>query len=238
MPLTYSTYVSSLFNLSAIPAGDTGLTADLPNIIDYAELRLYRDLDLQDTSVRDSSAALTAGARSFTLPSSIGTFIVTDEINVITPVGVTDPELGTLNSLVPASEEMLNNMWPSVAGSTVPVYFAMVNDGLAIVGPWPDAAYQVQVVGTQRPVPLSSTNTTTILSVSFPDLLLAASMVRLAGFMKNYGMGVDDPKMAMSWEQVYKSVFDGASLEEARKKFTSQGWSSKEPAPAATPPRT
>lgn len=238
MPLTYTQYVNSLANLLVVPTSDTGFQIDLPNIIDDAELRIYRELDLLNTSVRDSSAAMTAGNRNFNIPSSLGTFVVTDEINVITPAGTANPDSGTRNALVPASEEMLNSLWPSIAGSTIPQYWAMVNQDLIIVGPWPDQSYQVEAVGTIRPAPLSVTNTTTLLSVYFPDLLLAASMVRAAGYQKNYGQGVDDPKQATSWESHYQSLKAAADVEEMRKKFEGPGWSSKNPSPLVTPPRT
>ncbi len=235
--LTYTTYVNSLENLAPTVAGDANFLTDLPNIIDDAEQRLYRELDLVSTSVRDSSAALVLATRNFTLPSTNGTFIVTDQLNVITPAATTNPELGTRVALVPASQEMLNALWPSQAGSSVPQYFAMVDQGLAIVAPWPDATYTVEVVGTIRPPALSSSVTTTLLSVFFPDLLIAASMVRLSGYMKNYGAGADDPKMAMSWETHYQALIGSAETEEARKKFASVAWSSDSPQPLATPPR-
>lgn len=238
MPLTYTQYVNSLANLLVVPTSDTGFQTDLPNIIDDAELRIYRDLDLLDASVRDSASALTAGNRNFTLPSTNGTFIVTDEINVITPAGTTNPDSGTRNALVPTSSEMLNSLWPNVTGSTVPQYYAMVNQNLIIVGPWPAAAYQVEVVGTIHPTPLSSSNVTTVLSVFFPDLLIAASMVRAAGYQKNYGQGVDDPKQAVSWESHYQQLLKSAGVEEARKNFEGPGWSTKQPEQITTPPRT
>lgn len=238
MALTYNQYVTSLANLMVVPASDANFLTDVPNIIDDAELRIYRELDLMDTSVRNASAAFTAGNRNLTLSSSLGYPVVTDELNVITPAGTTDPDSGTRVPLVPTSEEMLNMLWPGVTGSTVPQYFAPVNQNLMIVGPWPDAAYQVEWVGTVRPAPLSASNTTTILSTYFPDLLLAASMVRAAGYQKNYGSAVDDPKMAVTWEAHYQALKASADVEEARKTFEGPGWSSKEPSPTATPPRT
>lgn len=238
MTTNYSSYVTTLANLLVVPVGNAEYLTDLPNIIDDAELRLYRALDLLDTSVRDSSAALTAGNRNFNLPTTLGTFIVTDEINVITPVGTTNPESGTRNALVPCSDEMLNMLWPSVSGSTVPQYFAMVNQGSLMLGPWPDAAYQIEAVGTVRPTPLSASNTTTLLTQFFPDLFIAASMVRAAAFQKNYGAAVDDPKMGVTWETHYQALLKDADTEEARKHFVGPGWSDRQPEPTATPPRT
>lgn len=237
--LTYAQFVTSLANLLPVAESDPGFVTVLPNIIADAELRLYRSLDLLDTSARDSSSTFTTLTRNFNLPTSIGTFIVTDEINVITPAGTTNPELGTRVQLVPTGEEMLNALWPSVNGSTVPQYFAMVDQDLIIVGPWPDAAYTVEVVGTQRPAPLSATNTTTVLSTFFEDLLISAAMVFAAGYQKNFGSGSDDPKMAQSWETHTQMLLADAKTEEARKIFTGQGWSDKSPIPASTtPPRT
>lgn len=238
MSLTYSTYISTLANLLVIPSTDAGYTTDLPSIIDDAELRCYRDLDLLNTIVRDSSATLTTSTRTFNLPSSIGTFVVVEAINVITPSTTTTADLGTRNPVVPATKDFLDFSFPSSTGSTVPQFFGMISQSTVIFGPWPDAAYTVEVVGTIRPTALSVSNTTTLLSWYFPDLFMAASMVRAAAFLKDYGAAVDDPKMAGTWDAHYQTLLAGAQTEEARKKFTGQGWSSKQPAPIATPPRT
>lgn len=238
MSLNYTQYVNSLANLMVVSPSDANFQLDLPNIIDDAELRIYRDLDPLQTVTTDASSALTAGNRNFTLPSANGTFFVVNTINVVSPAGTANPENGTRNQLTPTSVEVLNALWPSVSGSTIPSYFAMVTQFSGIVGAWPDAAYQVEVQGTIRPASLSSTNVTTILSVYWPDLLLAASMVRAAGYLKNYGAAVDDPKQGVTWEGHYQSLLKSADVEEMRKKFEGPGWSSKTPSPIVTPPRT
>lgn len=237
--LTYNTFTTALANFMVVPVGDSSFVSALPNIIDDAEQRIYRDLDLLVTVTRDYSTALTAGNRNFTFPTpSPGIFVVVETINVVTPAGTTNPDLGTRNALVPATKEFLDMVYPSSSGSGLPQYFGMVTQTSIVVGPWPDDTYQVEVVGTVRPAPLSSTNTTTFLSVNLPDLFLNAALVMGAGYLKNYGAAVDDPKMAMTWESRYQSALQSARTEENRKKFASQGWSSKEPAPLATPPRT
>jgi hypothetical protein len=239
MSLTYATFVTSIANNLPVPEADPGFQTALPNIIDDAEQRLYTELDLLWTNTRDHSGALTAGARTFTIPQpSSGTFVVVGEINVITPAGVTDPELGTRNQLMPISNEALNVLWPNVNGSTVPTDFSMLDPDKIIVGPWPDAAYQVEVVGEIRPNALSSSNTTTILSVYFPHLLVAASMVYACGYQKNFGAMVDDPKAAVSWETHLQTLLSGTDKEESRKVFFAEGWSSQEPSKIVTPPRT
>ena len=236
--LTYSTFVTDLANLLVVPSTDANYQTVLGNIIDDSEQRIYRDLDLLNTRFTDSTGTLTTGSRSFTLPSSINTFVVVERINVLTPVGTTNPDNGTRNPLLPIGKEALDYLFPSSTGSAVPKYFAMQTQSAIIVGPYPDKTYNVEVNGTFRPAPLSMTNTTTLLSVYLPDLFMAASMVFGAAYLKNFGASADDPKMSVTWESHYAALLQSAKVEEARKKFTTEGWSSKEPSPMATPPRT
>lgn len=240
MSLTYSTFTAQLANFLVIPITDTNLIQAMPSIIDDSEQRAYRDLDLQNTVFRDSSVALVAGNRNLTeaISTTNGPFVVTQQINVITPAGTVNPDLGTRNPLLPATKEMLDALYPSSTGSGVPQYFAPINQNSFVVGPWPDQAYQIEVVGTQRPAPLSASNQTTLLSTYFPDLFLAAACEIGAFYMKNFGAGSDDPQSGVSWNQKYKEQLQSAITEEQRKRFSSAGWSAASPAPLATPPRT
>lgn len=239
MALNYTSYVATLQNLAAIPADDISFSAILPNVIDDAEQRIYRELDLLQTTTRNNSLALTANNRNFSYPTtSSGIFIVTEEINVILPAGTTNPDLGQRVTLLPASKEFLDVAYPSVSGAGVPAYFAMLTQTSILLGPWPDAAYQVEVVGTTRPLPISQSNPTTFLATYLPDLFVAASMVFIAGYQKNFSEMGDQPQQAVSWEAHYQSLLKSAAVEEARKKFSAEGWSSSNPSPIATPPRT
>ncbi len=240
MSLTYATYTAQLANFLVIPITDTNFIQAIPSIIDDAEQRTYRDLDLLNTVFSDASVTLTPGLRSFTQATSTtnGPFLVTQDINVITPAGTTNPENGTRNSLLPATKEMLDFLYPSSAGSGVPKYYAPINQNTFIVGPWPDAAYTVESVGTQRPAPLSATNTTTLLTAYFPDLFLNAGLAIGAGYLKDYGAATDDPQSGMSWEKKYQLQSKSAITEEARKKFQAQGWGNLGTGPEVTPPRT
>lgn len=234
MSYTYSSYSTALAELMVTTTTETDFVAILPSIIDYAEQRIYRELDLLSTVVRDSTGVLSVNNRNFTLPTGAGVFVVVQGINVITPAG-TAADSGTRKPLVPTTRDFLDFAWPSVTGATVPAAYAMITQATIVLGPWPDAAYVVEVIGTQRPTPLSSTNTTTFLTVNLPDLFMAASMVFASGFMRNFGSQADDPKMAQSWETQYQTLKGSAMVEEARKKYQSAGWSSQSPAPLASP---
>lgn len=238
--LTYATFTASLANFLVIPITQPEFISAVSNIIDDAEQRIYRELDLLNTVYRDSSGVLTAGNRNFTEPTSgtNGPFVVTDNFNVISPAGTTNPDLGTRNPLLPSTKEMLDFLYPNATGSGIPQYFAPINQNMFVVGPWPDANYTVEVVGTQRPAPLSASNTTTLLSTYFPDLFLNAALAMGCGYLKDFGAATDDPQSGMSWEKKYKTQMTSAVVEEMRKRFGSEGWSSKQPDPIATPPRT
>lgn len=233
MAYDYTTYSAALAELMVTTTSQADFVAILPSIIDYAEQRIYRELDLLNTVVRDSSGVLSPSNRNFTLPTSLGTFIVVNGINVVTPAG-TAPDAGTRNQLVSTTRDYLDMAWPNATGATVPSLYAMITQSTIVVGPWPDAAYVVEVIGTQRPTPLSTSNTSTFLTANLPDLFMAASMVFASGFQKNFGSQGDDPKMSVSWETQYKSLFASANVEEVRKKYQSVGWSSQQPSPFVT----
>lgn len=239
MALNYTNYVQSLENLLVVSTTDVGFLAVLPNIIDDAEQRLYRELQLLNTVTRDISTTFVAGTRNFNIPSLNGTFYVVDSIYAITPAGTSNPELGTRNYLTPASRSFIDALFPSSAGSGVPQYFAPTTQTTFIVGPWPDQGYQAEVVGTYRPVPISTTNVTTLLSVYFPDCFIAASLVFGAGYQQNFNAQglVDNPQFAVTWESHLQALMKSAEVEEALKKFTGPGWSSKPPSQIVTPPR-
>jgi hypothetical protein len=230
--LTYATYKTALATLSVVPESDANWLSILPSCIDYAELRIYRDLDLLSTVAADTSLSTTASQSTVTIPS--GLFVTLQNINVITPAGTTNPDLGTRVPLLPVAKEFLQYAWPSALNSAVPQYFAMIKDTLVAFGPWPAAAYTLEIIGTQRPTTRSAVNTTTFISQYLPDVFLMASMIFISGYQRNFGRQSDDPQMAQSYESQYQALLKGATVEEFRKKFAASGWTSLSPSPVAT----
>jgi hypothetical protein len=224
--INYTTYVAQIANLMALDSTTADFQTMLPGMIDYAEQRIYRELDLLSTVVRDNTGALTALNRNFTLPTTAnGPFVTVQGINVITPVSTT-ADSGTRVALRPVSRDYLDMVWNSASGATVPDYFAMIDQEDVILGPWPDSTYGVEVIGTIRPNPLSSANTTTFLTNYLPDLFIAASMVFGSGYMRNFGSQADQPQMSSSWETQTQELMASAGKEELRKKFASYSWTS------------
>lgn len=230
--------------LTAIPLTDADFLSNIPTTIAYAEGRITRDLDLMAANVRDSTSSTTSGSRNFNLPTTYGTFLIIDGINIVTPAS-TAPESGTRVLLQPTSRDFLDFCWPSTTGSTVPSYFAYLTQDTqsspaqtqVIFGPWPDATYRVEVIGKIQPATLSATNTTTWLSVNLPELYIAAGMVWLSGYARNYGAAADDPNQPGSWETRYKETLASAQVYQARARFGGASWTSKSIEPIAQPQR-
>lgn len=230
MSYDWSGYQTYLATLMATATDDPYFQSILPMCVDYAEQRIYRELDLLNTRMRDSSTTCTAGSRMVTLTS---TLVVPETLAVITPAG-SAPANGTRSVLTPATHDFIDSVYPNDGPAEyqgLPLYFAMLDQQSALVGPSPDGAYVLEVTGTYRPTPLSAANVSTPLTLLLPDLFTAASMCFMAAYQKNFGAQADDPKMAQSWEAQYQQLMASAKSEEFRKKFQASSWTSMIPSP-------
>jgi hypothetical protein len=252
--LTYTTYKTQIAQMAVVSETDVNFLAILPMMLNYAELRICRDLDLIFTSVSLYGAGyqLTAGNRNLSFSQNLpnGTsFVVSEQINLITPAGQTNPNTATRTPLLPTTKEFLDAVYGSAINTAQPKYFVPFNETLFLVGPTPNADYYVEVVGTvrpasldTRPVPNPSNLPPDLLNQTFisqylPDLLVMASMIYISAYQRNFGKESDDPQMAMSYESQYQLLLKSAVVEENRKKFEAAGWSSQSPATVASPTR-
>lgn len=236
MSINYTTYSSQLANLMVQVTTDPNFITFLPGCIDYAEQRIYRELDLLVSRDVDNTTFLSSGNRHVTLSSATGIFVVVEQISVITPV-TAGTSNGTRNPLTPITKEYLDFAWPNSTNTGVPLYFAPVDGTTFAIGPAPDAGYLLEVTGTQRPTPLSAANSSTFLTLNLPDVFIAASMVFATAYQRDFGAMVDDPQRAAAWESQYKTLMMSANIEELRKRFMGPAWQSMQPSPIATPAR-
>lgn len=230
---TYSTYVTALQTLVVSQSPDPAFDAILPSCIDYAEQRIYRELNLISTVITDDSSVTVPGTRELSIPT---TFVVVNDVAIFTPAG-SSPTSGTRKSLVPVSRSAIDVLWPASQDTGEPNMFSMTDQWSMVLGPSPDGIYTTEVVGTTRPTALSASNPTTFLSERLPDLFMAASMVFMSGYQRNFGAQANDPAMGMSWEAQYKALFASADTEEARKHFWASAWTSQPVPPQAMPAR-
>ena len=226
---TYTAFQTALAIEMAVPNNDPAdvqFVAVLPTLVDQAEQRCYRDLDLL-AATSTQTLALTAGSSTLDFSTLIPNLLILEDINIVVPAGTTNPELGERIPAYPVSKEWLRMTFGVSGVRGIPTYFAMSDDRTILLGPFPDAAYTVELIGKYRPTPLYSASPgdgtqTTILTSMLPDLFLAAAMCAASAYQKNWGAQSDDPRQAMSWEANYQGLLGSAKSEELRKKF--HGW--------------
>jgi hypothetical protein len=217
MSFNYTGFVSALANLSGTLTTNPYFQTELPNAIDYAEQRLFRDLDLIVTITTDASQACVPSNRNLTAPAA---FIVIDGINIITPAGTTNPDNGKRNRLVKTSQDVLDWIFPDASIVGPPTRWALASQWGIILGPWPDANYTAEIVGTQRPAPLSAANPNTFLATYLPDLMLVAAQMHMALYQKNWSALGDDAQSSQTLETQYGKLLASADAEELRKRYT------------------
>jgi hypothetical protein len=257
--LSYNDYVTQIATLavlqntlvttgtspnSLVTSTDPNFQEIIPQMLNYAELRIQRDLDFLATQNANSSYNLTSGNNTLTIPTS--TFVTLQTIFVTDGTGGVTP-------LTPVTKEFLRNVYGTSSGSGVPLYFAVYGGDVAtggqtsqniIFGPWPNSNYSVTITGTTRQPTLNNyavagqaDTTYTFISQNLPDIMIMASMIYISAYQRNFGRINDDPAMAQTYESQYQALIKGAMVEEARKKFQASGWTSYSPSPVATPTR-
>jgi hypothetical protein len=235
--LTYSTYVEQIATMAVVQSTDVNYLTIVPSMIDYAELRMQRDLDFLSTQISNSSYAFTSGNNTLTIPTS--SFVSLQTFEVIDGAGNSTP-------LLAIGKEYIQNVYGGGSTTGLPKYFAVYGGDSAttgltsqniIVGPTPNSTYAVRLTGTVRSTPLSAANSTTFISVYLPDLFIMASMIYISAYQRNFGRQSDDPQMAQSYESQYQALKASALVEENRKKFEAAAWTAYSPSPVASPTR-
>lgn len=232
-----TSYVDQISTMAVVEPTNAAFQIILPQAITYAENRMYRELDFLFTSIANTNYSCTVGTRSINVPPGI--FVVPEQINVITPAGTTNPDNGTRVPLLPTTKEFLDQVYGSglPANRGVPKYFVPFDDYTFLLGPYPDQAYTVEIIGTYRPDSLSASNKTTFISLYLPDVFIMASMIYISAYQRNFGKIADEPQMAVTYEAQYQALKASAMTEEGRKKFEAAAWSSQSPATTASPTR-
>lgn len=248
-PLTYNGYVNTIAALAVynVTTGSNGVTVGvddpfntiLPQMLNYAELRIQRDLAMWPAhSYGDYT--LTLGANLFAIPSD----------DFVAPQTITLTVGGGRQPLTPVSREFIQNVCGSTASAdfATPMFFAPVGsdsvslggNNLFLIGPVPDQNYPARVAGLTRlptlflqGTPGNAATGMTWISANLPDLLLAASMVFITGYQRNFGAQASDPSMGQSWESQYQTLLKSVVTEEAMKRFAGQAWSPMAPTPIA-----
>lgn len=221
----------------------TDFTNILPSAISYAEGRIYREMTFLATRAQDASLTFSGNTRSLNLTGMTTIIVVPEGLSIITPIS-TIPASGRRVPVLEASLDWIDLMWPVEGDTADPLTkltgwcWAMKDADTIVVAPTPDDTFTAEITGLFQPLAMSATNTSTYLSLVYPALLIAAGMIYITGYMRNFGAQQDNPAMAASWETQYGKLAMSARLEEERRRGQGVGWSQNAPTPLATPPRT
>ncbi len=99
--------------------------------------------------------------------------------------GIVTPPLEQRTYLKPRSYEFCCDYWPNRTQTDVPKYYSDYDFNYLFVVPTPEIAYPFEINFYQRPIPLSDTNQTNWFTQFSPDMLLYASLLESAPYLKN-----------------------------------------------------
>lgn len=157
------------------------LTAQIPNFIRLAEVRLRRELRLRQM-LKSSTTTMTGGDQTVTLPID---FLQLRDLFV-----ATNPSRD-LQYLSPSTFSRNGR----TTESGLPVFYTIIANEF-MFAPVPDGNYTLQMLYYAAPEYLSATNPSNAFVASCPDLLLYASLLEAETYLMN------DPRL-QTWAALY-----------------------------------
>ena len=174
----------------------------LNGFINDAEFRILREVD-SDNNRRYATATMVAGQRFIDTPA---------DLLIVRSAQIVDKDLSTSpttdRDIIEYRDTNFMAEYNPEDTQGTPKYFGYWDADTLVFAPVADAAYTIQLNYILKPSGLSSTNTTTYLSLQFPNGLLYACLVEAYGFLK----GPTD--LLQLYEQRYKQAIEGFSIEQ------------------------
>ena len=198
--MTYDELVTKIRDYTEVDSNV--LTSTIINgFIENVEWRILRDVDT-DSNRRYATANLVVNTRFIQAP---------DDALVIRSAQIVDSD-GTASAnnrdFLQWRDTSFMSGFNNTEATGVPKYYSWWNKNELDFAPTPDATYEIQLNYILKDPGLSSTNTTTYLSLNFPNGLLYACLVEAYSFLK----GPQD--LLQLYEQKYKQVVEGFSIEQ------------------------
>ena len=149
----------------------------LNGIIENVEFKILRDVD-SDNNRRYDTANLVTSDRFINRPAGL---LVVRSVQIVDSNGSSEPD--NREFLQYRDTSFMSEFNPTGA-TGVPKYYSLWDEEKIVVAPTPDATYEIQLNYILKDPGLSATNTTTYLSLNFPDGLLYACLAEAYGFLK------------------------------------------------------
>lgn len=172
--MTYTSLVSDVQNY--LERTDDTLVATIPALIAMAEARLARELKILGF-IRPVTSSLTIGEPILAKPSN---WRETVSFNVGTSTG-----LRTRKEIYPRTYEYARAVCPDPTVLGEPRFYSDYDFNHWLVSPTPDQAYPFEVLYYELVPPLDESNQTNYLTEVTPDLLLYATLLQSAPYLKN-----------------------------------------------------
>ena len=198
--MTYAELVDKIRNYTEVTS--TVLTDAIINgFIEDAEWRILREVDM-DANRRYKTAQFITSTRFIDVPA---------DALVIRSAQITDSSgvgASTNRDFLQYRDTSFMSEFNPTGATGVPKYYSWWDKEKIVVAPTPNATYTIQLNYILKDPGLSSTNTTTYLSLYFPNGLLYACLIEAFSFLK----GPND--LLQLYEGKYKQVVEGFSIEQ------------------------
>ena len=198
--MTYAELVQKIRDYTEV---DSTVLSDtiINGFIENAEFRVLREVD-SDSNRSFKTAQLVASQRYIDVPDDC---LVVRSAQIVDSDGVASAD--NREFLEYKDTNFMSEYNPTDA-TGVPKYYSYWDEDTLVFAPVPNAQYTIQINYVLKPAALTATNTTTYLSLNFPNGLLYACLVEAYGFLK----GPQD--LLQLYEQKYKQVVEGFSIEQ------------------------
>ena len=188
---TYSDLRTALINTTENDG--TEFTAEIPNFISRAELRLTKDID--DSGLDEYSAiTLTAGNAAVSLG---------DRVRIVRNVNFTT-SAGSKVNLLQRTIEYCNDYWPVSASTGTPRYYARKNNTSIFIVPTPTSTLTGEIQTVSQPLALASATGTSVTTQNYfsnycYDALFYAAMMEATMYMKDWNT-------LTAWQSQYQAA--------------------------------
>ena len=198
--MTYAELVQKIRDYTEVDSNVLTSTI-VDGFINDAEFRILREVD-SDNNRKYATASLVVSTRFIDTPENL---LVVRSAQIVDSDGTASAD--NRDFLQYRDTNFMAEFNPT--GSTgVPKYYGYWDEDTLVFAPTPDATYTIQLNYVLKPTGLSATNTTTYLSLQFPNGLLYACLVEAYGFLK----GPID--MLQHYDKKYVEAVKGFSIEQ------------------------
>jgi hypothetical protein len=168
---------------------ESSFVANIPTFVQLAEERVYNSVQIPAIR-RNQIGSLSANNKYLTLPSD---WLATFSLAVINPV------TNAQEFLLDKDVNFIRQSYPDPDDTGVPKYYAIFDDNTFILGPTPDAAYQVEMHYYYYPTSIVTAGTSW-LGDNYENILLYGSLREAYLYLKG------EADMMNYYEQRYQEA--------------------------------